>query len=301
MMRASERSAMRDGVRSDVDHVTAPVAAGMGFPSRVVCLTEEPVETLYAIGAGDVVIGISGFVTRPPEARKKPKVSTYLDASYDEIVALAPDLVIGFSDLQADIARELVKRGLPVVIFNQRSIAEILTTVRMTAALVGRAADGVALAATLARGLDDYGARAAARTTKPRVFLEEWPDPLISGIRWTSELVERLGGVDIFDETRASHDAQGRIVDAAAVGARAPDVIIASWCGKRVDVDKDVIRRRPGFADIPAVKNGHVYEVDSDILLQPGPAVLTDGARALSAILDRVVDGAPIPDGLGVR
>ncbi|HZY01881.1 MAG TPA: helical backbone metal receptor, partial [Anaeromyxobacteraceae bacterium] len=181
------------------------------YPRRIVCLTEETTETLYRIGAGDLVVGVSGFTVRPPEARRKPRVSAFLSADADRIVALRPDLVVGFSDLQADIARDLVARGVPVLLTNQRSVAEILQTIRTVTAAVGRAAEGEALAGALARDLERVAERAADLPRRPRVFFEEWPDPLISGIRWVSELVELAGGEDVCAESRASQGARGRI------------------------------------------------------------------------------------------
>lgn len=250
------------------------------YPERIVCMTEETTEILYSIGAGDRVVGVSGFTKRPPEARSKPVISTFLEAQYDEIEALEPDLVLGFSDLQADIARDLAKRGVPVYIFNQRSVAEILQTVRVVGALVGCAAAAEDLADSLAANLQRY---ADLPRTGLRVFLEEWHEPLISGIRWTSELVEIVGGVDICAELRDCQAAKDRIVDPAEIARREPDVIVASWCGKRVEKDKIV--GRPGWDQVPAVVNDRIHEIDSTIFLQPGPAVLTDGLEELARIV----------------
>ncbi len=262
-----------------MDDVDALLAAAPPLPRRVVCLTEESVETLFRIGAGDVVVGVSAFVKRPREATTLPRVSSFLDANFDKLLALSPDLVIGFSDLQADIARELVKRGVPVWVQNQRSVAEILQCVRMTGALVGKAAAAEALAAELAQHVREVAARSAALPRRPRVFFEEWPDPLISGIRWVSELVEVAGGVDVCAHTRLSQAASGRIVTVADVVARRPDVVIASWCGKRVDAA--AIRARPGFEALP------VHEIESELILQPGPAALGDGLDALHDVIAR--------------
>lgn len=250
------------------------------YPERIVCMTEETTEILYSIGAGDRVVGVSGFTKRPPEARSKPVISTFLEAQYDEIEALEPDLVLGFSDLQADIARELAKRGIPVYIFNQRSIAEILQTVRVVGALVGCAPAAEDLADSLAANLQRY---ADLPRIGVKVFLEEWHEPLISGIRWTSELVEIVGGVDICAELRNCQAAKDRIVDACEIARREPDVIVASWCGKRVEKDKIV--GRPGWDQVPAVVNDRIHEIDSTIFLQPGPAVLTDGLEELARIV----------------
>ena len=256
------------------------------YPSRIVCLTEETTETLYMLGEGDRVVGVSAYTVRPPEARSKPRVSAFINAHYDRIEALKPDLVLGFSDLQGDIAAELVRRGFPVMVFNQRSVTEILQMIRVVGALVGSGARAEALADRLEMDLDYYRAAAAALPRRPRVFFEEWDDPLISGIRWVEELIEIAGGEPIFPELREASLAKQRIVDPDEVARRVPDIVIGSWCGK--PVKKDVIAARPGWADIPAVCNGHVYEVKSTIILQPGPASLTDGIRALQQIIMRV-------------
>jgi iron complex transport system substrate-binding protein len=260
---------------------------------RVVCLTEETTETLYRLGLEDRIVGISGFTQRPAEARRdKPIVCTFLEARYDAIDALTPDLVIGFSDLQADIARELVHRGHNVVVFNQRSVPDILRTILQTGALVGAEAAAARLVDALRAGLEACAARAATLPRRPRVFFEEWHDPLISGIRWVSELIEIAGGVDVCAETRAHHDAQGRILDPAEVAARDPEVVIASWCGKLATRAKIVAR--PGWAEVSAVSGDHLYELRSDTILQPGPAALTDGLAQLEAILRAAVGGPPL-------
>ncbi len=265
----------------------------MSYPKRVVCLTEETTETLYRIGAGDLVVGVSGFTVRPKEARKKPKVSSFLDANFERILALEPELVIGFSDLQADIGRELCKRGVPVVLFNQRSIDEILQTIRMTCALVGHAREGEQLADALARDLDALAQDARALPRHPRVFFEEWHEPLISGIRWVSELIERVGGVDVCVESRARQDARGRIYEPGEVARRDPEVVIASWCGRKASRQK--IISRPGWENVAAVRDDQLYEVKSSFILQPGPAALTDGARQLSSIVAAVSRGEKLP------
>jgi iron complex transport system substrate-binding protein len=262
-------------------------------PRRVVCLTEETTETLYRIGAGDLVVGVSGFTVRPPEARRKPRVSSFLSADADAILALRPDLVVGFSDLQADIARDLVRRGVSVLVTNQRSVAEILQTLRLVTAAVGRGEDGAALAARLEGGLAAVAEEAARLPRRPRVFFEEWPDPLIAGIRWVSELVELAGGEDVCVETRASQAAKGRVKDPAEVARRDPEVVIASWCGKKAR--REVIAGRPGFAGVTAVREDQLYEVKSAIILQPGPAALEDGVRALARIIGAVARGEKLP------
>ena len=256
------------------------------FPKRIVCLTEETTETLYLLGEGDRVVGISGYTVRPPEARQKPKVSSFLHARYEKIEALQPDLILAFSDLQADMTNDLVKRGYPVFTFNQRSVAEILQMIRVLGGIVGVPEKAEALAATLERGLDDIRQRASTRPWRPKVFFEDWYDPLISGIRWTEELVEIAGGDPIFPELKDAGLAKDRIVTGDQVIARAPDVIIGSWCGK--PVRKERITARPGWQDVPAVKHGRIYEVKSTYILQPGPAALTEGVRQLHAIVEAV-------------
>jgi iron complex transport system substrate-binding protein len=257
------------------------------YPARIVCLTEETTETLYLLGEGDRVVGISGYTVRPPEARSKPKVSAFINARFDKIEALQPDLILAFSDLQADLAAELIRRGHPVVVFNQRSIAQILQMIRMVGALVGRAAEAEALGDTLAAGLDAIRRQAAGLPRRPRVFFEEWDDPLISGICWVDELIEIAGGDPVFPALRAQPLAKHRIVEAAAVAARDPEVIIASWCGKAMR--KRTIVERPGWDRVSAVRRDHVYEIKSTYILQPGPASLTEGVRRLHACIARAV------------
>jgi iron complex transport system substrate-binding protein len=256
-------------------------------PNRIVCLTEETTETLYLLGEGHRVVGISGYTVRPPEARHKPKVSSFLHARYEKIEALEPDLILAFSDLQADITTELVKRGYPVFTFNQRSVAEILQMIRVLAGIVGVAEKGEALATKLKRGLDDIRDRAATLPRRPKVFFEEWYDPLISGIRWVEELVQIAGGEPIFPELENAALAKDRIVSGEQVIAREPEVIIGSWCGK--PVRKERIASRPGWQQVPAVRNGHIYEVKSAYILQPGPAALTEGVQRLHDVIRLVV------------
>jgi iron complex transport system substrate-binding protein len=256
------------------------------YPSRIVCLTEETTETLYMLGEGERVVGVSAYTRRPAEARSKPRVSAFIHAHYDRIAALNPDLILGFSDLQADIAADLIKRGYPVMVFNQRSVTEILQMIRVVGAMVGAAARADALADRLEMDLDFYRTAAAALPRRPRVYFEEWDDPLISGIRWVEELIETAGGDPVFPELRSAGLAKQRIVDPDEVARRAPDIIVASWCGK--PVKKEAIASRPGWQEVPAVRDGHVYEVSSTIILQPGPAALTDGIRALQQIILRV-------------
>jgi iron complex transport system substrate-binding protein len=257
------------------------------YPSRIVCLTEETTETLYLLGEGDRVVGISGYTVRPPEARSKPKVSAFINARFDKIEALKPDLVLAFSDLQADIAAELIRRGYPVVTFNQRSIDEILCMVRIVGALVGRQAGAERLAADLERGLSEIRDRAATLPRRPRVFFEEWDDPLISGIGWVDELIEIAGGQTLFPDLRRASLAKDRIVTADAVRDADPEVIIASWCGKAMK--KRTIVERPGWSAISAVRNDHVYEIKSTYILQPGPAALTEGVSRLHECIARAI------------
>jgi iron complex transport system substrate-binding protein len=260
----------------------------MSYPSRIVCLTEETTETLYLLGEGDRIVGISGYTVRPPEARSKPKVSAFINARFEKIAALEPDLVLAFSDLQADIAAELIRRGYPVVTFNQRSVAEILQTIRMIGGLVGASDRGDALATRLKSGLDEIRRQAAQLRIRPRVFFEEWDDPLISGIRWVEELVEIAGGQSVFPELRNGRLGKDRVVQPADVAARDPQVIIASWCGKAVK--KKAIVEREGWSQVSAVRGDQIYEIKSTYILQPGPASLTDGVRQLHAIIRKSVE-----------
>jgi iron complex transport system substrate-binding protein len=260
----------------------------MTYPSRIVCLTEETTETLYLLGEGHRVVGVSGYTVRPPEARQKPRVSSFLNARYEKIDALAPDLILAFSDLQATLAADLGKRGYPVMLFNQRTVAGILQMIRIVGALVGCAERAERLASDLDRGLEDIRAGAAALPLRPRVYFEEWDDPLISGIRWVEELIDIAGGQPIFPELRDASLGKDRIIDPAEVIRRNPQVIIASWCGKPVRPAR--ICTRPGWDSIDAVRDGHVYEVKSALILQPGPAALTDGVRALHAHISRAAE-----------
>ena len=258
----------------------------MSYPQRIVCLTEETTETLYLLGEGDRIVGVSGYTVRPPEARLKPKVSSFLHARFEKIEALKPDLILAFSDLQADITTELVKRGHTVFTFNQRSVAEILQMIHVLAGIVGVAAKGEQLARELDAGLERIRAASREWPRRPRVYFEEWDDPLISGIQWVEELVEIAGGDPIFPERRHARLAKDRIVASDEVIAAAPDVIIGSWCGKPVRTERIV--SRPGWDVIPAVRAGHIYEVKSAFILQPGPAALTEGVRQLHQLLARV-------------
>jgi iron complex transport system substrate-binding protein len=256
------------------------------YPRRIVCLTDETTEVLYLLGEQDRIVGVSGYATRPPEARSKPRVSAFRNARYDAILDLKPDLVLTFSDVQAEITRELVLRGVTVLNFNQRSVQEILKMIGLLSRIVGRPADGAGLVARLHSGLAEIAASARAFPFRPRVYFEEWNDPLISGIAWVEELVEVAGGMAVFPELRGCGKAKDRVVDPAEVVRRDPDVIFASWCGRKVN--KQQICSRPGWDAIGAVRNGHVYEIKSTCILQPGPASLTEGVRQLHEVLARV-------------
>jgi len=253
-------------------------------PERIVCLTEETVETLYLLGEERRIAGISGYTVRPPRARReKPRVSAFISADIPKILALKPDLVLTFSDLQADIAAALIRRGIDVHAFNQRSVAEILDMIRTLGALVGAAARAERLAQDLADGVKQAKDRAALMPRRPKVYFEEWDEPMISGIAWVSELIEAAGGSDIFADRAAGKSAKERIVSADDVIARAPDIIVGSWCGKKFRPEKVI--KRPGFDRIPAVQRGALHEIKSPLILQPGPAALTDGLAALTAII----------------
>ena len=255
-----------------------------GACNRIVCLTEEPTEVLYALGQSHRIVGISGFTVRPPRARReKPKVSAFTSARIDEIVKLDPDFVIGFSDIQADIAQALVRRGIEVWIANHRSVDGILEYVRRLGALVGESGAAERYAAELESHLAEVRRSAASLARRPRVYFEEWDDPQISAIRWVSELIAIAGGEDIFPERAAASLGKDRIVaDPGEVVRAEPDIILGSWCGKKFRPAK--VAARPGWDAIPAVRNGELHEVKSPIILQPGPAALTDGVDALHAI-----------------
>jgi iron complex transport system substrate-binding protein len=255
------------------------------YPERIVCLTEETTETLYLLGEERRIAGISGYTVRPPQARReKPRVSSFLNAKQEKILELKPDLVLGFSDLQADIGRDLAKAGLNVVLFNQRSVDEILSMIQLLAAMVGVAGKGEKLVASLEAGLNSIREKGKAFPRRPRVYFEEWDEPMISGIRWVSELVEIAGGEDVFAELSRSQAASGRIIaDAGEVVKRQPQVILGSWCGKKFRPER--VAARPGWDAIPAVKNGRLHEIKSADILQPGPAALTDGVRRIHELL----------------
>src|SRR6185312_8677949 len=255
----------------------------MKGPQRIVCLTEEPTEVLYAIGEQDRIVGISGFTVRPPRARReKPKVSAFTSAKIGEILALKPDFVVGFSDIQADIARELIAAGVEVWISNHRSVAGILDYISRLGALVGAADKAAQLRERAERNIAQVENAAKALPCRPRVYFEEWDEPMISGIRWVAELVRIAGGDDVFPELAAQSLARARIIaDGAEVVRRAPQIVFGSWCGKRFRPEKVAVR--DGWSEMPAVRDGELHEIKSPIILQPGPAALFDGLDALHA------------------
>ncbi len=255
----------------------------MRLPQRIVCLTEETTETIYALGESDRIVGISGYTVRPSIARKeKPKVSSFISANLDKIIDLKPDLVIGFSDVQAEIASNLIKRGIQVLFFNQRSIDEIFQMILILGSIVNKYKLAVDL-------IDNYREKINKSKKRklqysPKVYFEEWDDPMISGIGWVSELIEIAGGVDIFSKLRLKKSAKERFVKSKMVIDENPDIIIASWCGKKVN--KERIISREGWNKINAIKSNRIYEIKSSIILQPGPACLTDGLNKLIEIID---------------
>ncbi|WP_049622284.1 ABC transporter substrate-binding protein [Frateuria defendens] len=257
------------------------------FPHRIVCLTEEPTEVLYALGEQARIVGISGFTVRPPEARReKPKVSAFTSAKLGEILKLEPDLAIGFSDIQADIARELIRAGVEVWISNHRSVDGILAYIRRLGAMVGAHGKAEAYAREAEAHLARVGAAAARLPRRPKVYFEEWDEPPITGIRWVAELIRIAGGEDCFPELARAPLAKQRILaDGDEVVRRAPDIILGSWCGKRFRPEK--VAARPGWEAIPAVRAGELHEIESPRILQPGPAALFDGLSDIAAIIER--------------
>jgi iron complex transport system substrate-binding protein len=263
------------------------------YPQRIVCLTEEPTEVLYALGQEDRIVGISGFTVRPRRARfEKPRVSAFTSAKIDQIMALQPDLAIGFSDMQADIAQALIRQGVEVWISNHRSVDAIYGYVRRLGAMVGVSAAADAYARQLEDHVEAVRAQAALLPRRPKVYFEEWDEPRISAIRWVSELTGIAGGDDIFPARAAASLGRDRIIanDAEVIDA-APDIIIGSWCGKKFRPEK--LAARAGWSDIPAVRDGQLHEIKSPIILQPGPAALTDGLDALAAIIKNWSDSTP--------
>jgi iron complex transport system substrate-binding protein len=253
-------------------------------PERIVCLTEETVETLYLLGEDRRIVGVSGYAVRPPQVRKeKPRVSAFISADVPKIVALKPDLVLTFSDLQADIVAELIRNNIAVHAFNQRDVAGILDMIRTLGALVGAQEKAKTLAKSLAAGVNAVHERALQLPRRPRVYFEEWDEPMISGIAWVSELIEAAGGVEVFPQLAARKNAKERIVSPHDVVVARPDIIVGSWCGKKFVPAK--VAARPGFAEVPAVASGWLREIKSTLILQPGPAALTDGLDQLAGIM----------------
>ena len=254
-------------------------------PERIICLTEETVETLYLLGEQRRIVGVSGYAVRPPQVRQeKTRVSAFISADVPKILALEPDLVLTFSDLQADIVADLVRNNIAVHAFNQRDIAGILDMIRTLGALVGAAGKAETLATALEQRITAVRARAEALRRRPRIYFEEWDEPMISGIGWVSELVEAAGGIETFPALALRKNAKDRIVTGAEVIAARPDIIVGSWCGKKFVPAK--VAARPGFEALPAVRNGWLREIKSTLILQPGPAALTDGLDALAGIVE---------------
>lgn len=253
-------------------------------PQRVVCLTAETTEIAFAAGAGDRVVGVSGYAVRPPEARGKPRVAAFSTANVAKILALEPDLVLGFSDLQAEIARDLVKAGVTVLITNQRTLAETYAAVYQVGSALGEPTRGAEIAAEMEAEIERIRGAGAHRTTRPRVFFEEWDEPLISGIAWIGELIEACGGHDLFPELAAGQSATERVVPPGEVVRRDPEVIVASWCGKKANLAR--IASRPGWEDVSAVRSGRIFEIKAPDILQPGPS-LVRGARILADLIGR--------------
>lgn len=261
------------------------------YPQRIVCLTTETTEIVYALGAGDRVVGVSGFVMRPPEAREKPKVSAFTSIKMDKIREVEPDLVISFSDLQADMVRELIKAGYTVLALNQRSVDETCQAILAIGRVIGKAAEAEVLVRKMKEEMESIRKKAGRFLFRPRVYFEEWNDPLISGIRWVSELIETAGGEDIFPEMKDHKNARERVVTPEEVIRRNPQVIVASWCGKKANLS--AVRERPGWDCIDAVKGNQVHEIKSPDILAPGPSLLL-GLRQLHEIIKRVSErGSP--------
>lgn len=254
----------------------------MGVPQRIVCLTAESTEIAFVLGAGERVVGVSGYSVRPPEVRRKPKVAAYTSARLDKILELRPDVILAFSDLQADLVRDLVKAGLTVLVTNQRSLSETWDAIRLIGRVLGAPTEAEKLAADLQDEVERFRQHAARLPRRPRVFFEEWDDPLISGIRWVAELIQAAGGEDIFPELRGAHRAPDRVVDPVEVVRRDPEVIVASWCGKKANLDR--IRARPGWQAITAVRQGRIHEIKSPDILQPDPSLIR-GLRHLAACI----------------
>jgi iron complex transport system substrate-binding protein len=256
------------------------------FPNRIVCLSDEVAELIYLLGEQHRIVGVSGFSTRPPQVRQKPRVSTFRDANFDAIADLKPDLIITYSDVQAHITHEASLRGFTVLNCNQRSIAEIFDTIALISRILDKQAQGDDLIRSYSSGLERITAAAATLPFRPRVFFEEWNAPLISGIEWVEELVEIAGGLPIFPELRPCRKAQDRVVAWDTIVERNPEVIFASWCGMKVNVDE--IKSRPRAHEVDAIRLDQIFEIPSSLILQPGPAALTEGVAELHALLTQV-------------
>jgi len=258
----------------------------MVFPAqRIVCLTEETVETLYLLGEEERIVGVSGYAVRPPRVRKeKPRVAAFISADIPKILALEPDLVLAFSDLQADMVADLIRAGVEVHAFNQRTVAGIFDMITTLASLVGAPNKGAALTMELQRKIEETRIRSARIKPRPRIYFEEWDDPMISGIGWVSELIEIAGGEDVLKRLAGYKSARERIVTSEEVIAAQPDIIVGSWCGKKFRPER--VSARPGFDTIPAVQEQALCEIKSTLILQPGPAALTDGLDQLITIID---------------
>jgi iron complex transport system substrate-binding protein len=269
------------------------------YPQRIVCLTEEPTEVLYALGEQDRIVGISGFTVRPARARReKPRVSAFSSAKIERILDLRPDLVVGFSDIQADIARELIRAGVEVWISNHRSVLGVLSYVRRLGAMVGAADKAHRYALQLEDRLEQLRQRASLLPRRPRVYFEEWDEPMITGIRWVSELITIAGGDDIFPELATCSLAKDRILaDSGEIIRRAPEIILGSWCGRRFR--PDIVADRPAWTGVPAVRDGELHEIKSPLILQPGPAALTDGLDAIHQIIRRWAERGTLERSVG--
>ena len=257
----------------------------MNFPNRIICLTEETTEILYELGAEDLIVGISGYTVRPKRARKeKPRVSAFSSAKIDKIIELKPDLVLGFSDIQSDICSELIKKGINVLCFNQRSVEEILNVINLLGRIINQADKAQSFVKKIKIKLDQISSSSNKLQVKPKVYFEEWNDPLITGIKWVSELIEIAGGIDIFKKKSFEPLALNRIIKNPDIIVKEnPDIIIGSWCGKKLK--KEEITCRDGWDKINAVRNNQVYEIKSPLILQPGPAALTDGLDEIFKII----------------
>ncbi|TGN20426.1 cobalamin-binding protein [Leptospira idonii] len=259
----------------------------MTGPQRIVCLTEEPTEMLYLLGEEDRIVGISAYTVRPPRAKKeKPKVSAFISGNLKKIESLKPDLVIGFSDIQGQLAKDLIERGLNVLIFNQRSVSEILDNMVIIGSLVGKQKEAAALTDSWRSQIEDWRKEAISLPRRPKVFFQEWDDPIITGIQWVSEAIEIAGGEDGFSHLKNEKLAKNRIITADEVGTTNPDVIVGSWCGK--PMDWDWVRNKPEWQKTEALINGKIYELDPSIILQPGPALFLEGIPKLREIFREV-------------